>query len=139
VVLQLRSASSAILTPRALRFIVVGLIGGATDLATFYVTYVRLGAPVILCSASAWSCASAVLFVVGRLWVFPDAQATLPVSSARYIALIVGNGMTTVSVTSLLVGLLGLPYVAVRIFMSALLIPVNYLISKHWVFDARNG
>jgi putative flippase GtrA len=136
-VLPLRSRFHALLDPRAFRFLALGLIGAACDVTTFYLLYVRLGAPIVLSTASAWSCASTVLFVVARLWVFPDAQTTLPVSSARYVALIVGNGLVTVSVASLLVGPLGLPYILVRILMSSVLIPMNYLISQRWVFDTR--
>ncbi len=131
----LRSTIGVLLSPRAFRFLVLGFIGMACDLTTFYVVYVRVGAPVVIGSGAAWSCASTVLFVVARLWVFPDAQTTIPVSSFRYVALIVGNGLVTVSFTSLLVGPLGFPYVAIRVFMSAVIIPINYLISQRWVFE----
>jgi putative flippase GtrA len=133
--LLVRSTFDAMLNPRVLRFVALGLIGAACDITTFWLLYARLGAPVVVSSAAAWSGASTALFVVARLWVFPDAQNTLPASSARYVALIVANGLVTVSVTSILVGPVGLPYIEVRILMSAVIIPLNYLISQRWVFD----
>jgi putative flippase GtrA len=129
----------AILSPRVLRFLALGLIAGVCDVTTFWLLHTQVGAPVVLSSAAAWSLASTVLFVIARLWVFPDAQTALPVSSARFVALIAGNGFVTVSVTTLLVGSLGLPYIGVRIAMSAVIIPLNYLISRRWVFDPPTG
>jgi putative flippase GtrA len=130
-----RVTNKAILSPRVIRFVVLGLMGAACDLTTFWLMYTHIGAPVVVSSAAAWSCASTVVFVAARFWVFPDAQNSLPVSSARYVTLIGGNGLVTVSLTSLLVGPFGLPYIAVRIAMSAAIIPLNYLISQRWVFD----
>jgi putative flippase GtrA len=136
-----RRASRAFLAPwltvRVLRFVALGLLGTACDLSTFWLLYVRLGAPVLVSAGAAWCIASTALFVASRVWVFPDGTTTLPVSSVRYIALILANGVTTVSIASLLVGILGIPYIAVRIGMSACIIPINYIVSKRWVFEAK--
>jgi putative flippase GtrA len=72
-------------------------------------------------------------YLLGRRFVFRSARHTARKSMPRYAVVVALNVLVAIGGVTLLVSD-GLPYLGARVLASVLLVPLNYVAMRSWVF-----
>ena len=127
--------TTAMLRRRAVRFVIVGVLSLAADTGALFVLHgvARIWLP--LATGLAYVLAFGVNFGLNRAWVF-DNSASLAPQLGKYLLLVLANlGSTVILVPTLAAA--GLPYLIAKLITAAGLAVINFFISRHWIFPAR--
>lgn len=116
----------------AVKFAVVGGLSLVADAGSLYVFHgllrIWLPAAVVL----AFAVAFIVNFGLNRIWSFESSTA-VGQQLWRYLFLVLANLVLTVSLVQGLTWA-GLPYLVSKVVTSIALVPLNYGISRKWIF-----
>ena len=114
------------------RFLVVGLVSYAVDIAVLYLGHGRAHITLWLATSLGYLAGLIANFGLNRMFTFRS-SSRVHVQLARYAALLVGNYVVTVaSVTGLTAA--GCPYLVSKTICVALLAIANFFAYRHWVF-----
>jgi putative flippase GtrA len=114
-----------------------GVMGVGTTLDVLFTTLLRHtpGVPLLLAVGTGFLTNVSSGYFFSKRFVFLNTRTHPSVSRRRYALLVALNVAIAIVGVAHLVSL-GLPYLAGRLLASAILIPTNYLVMRHWVFQA---
>ena len=116
-----------------LRFIGVGVVATAVDFGLLTFLHGLLGWDVVLSAVLAFLAAFGVNFSLNRRWTF-RADGTAPAGQlVRFTTLVAANTV----VTGLGIGVLtshGVGYLVAKCLLTAVIVAVNYVVMRTWVF-----
>ncbi len=115
-----------------LRFVAVGVVSVTLDVGTLWLLHGVVGLALPLATALAFGCAFFVNFFVNRAWTFRRRDAGV-MALGRYALLVLLN-LALVEVGVLSLTGLGLDYRIARATCTAALVPLNFVVMRHWVF-----
>ena len=124
--------ASAVLSGRPVRFLVTSGAGTLCDVGLVLVTQ-RAGWPVMLSVACGWCTSLIVGFALNRSWVFRSPGGAGARSAVRYLALSALNAVVAIVGVAAVVDR-GVPYLAARLASSVILVVLNFVVCRYWVF-----
>lgn len=120
-----------------IRYLLVGVLTSGVNLTTFFVLEKGLGVNYLVSNSAAWVATVVVAYVADKLLVFRSGFTGL-LSLLREFSLFVGSRLFSGAVDMLLMwGLvagLGLGSDLVKLLNSAVVVALNYLLSKLFIF-----
>lgn len=114
------------------RFLLVGGASVVVDAGLLYVLHGLAGLRLEPATALAFLAGFMVNFALNRQWSFAS-TGRLRRQLAAYLALVAANLLVTVVLVRALTAL-GLMYLVAKVFTTAALSVVNYLVSRKWIF-----
>jgi putative flippase GtrA len=114
------------------RFLLVGGASVVVDAGLLYVLHGLAGLRLEPATALAFLAGFVVNFALNRQWSFAS-TGRLRHQLAAYLALVAANLVVTVVLVRALTAL-GLMYLVAKVFTTAALSVVNYLVSRKWIF-----
>lgn len=114
------------------RFLLVGGASVVVDAGLLYVLHGLTGLRLEPATALAFLAGFMVNFALNRQWSFAS-TGRLRRQLAAYLALVAANLLVTVVLVRALTAL-GLMYLVAKVFTTAALSVVNYLVSRKWIF-----
>jgi putative flippase GtrA len=122
-----------LLAHQVTKFLVVGVLSYAADIAVLYVAHGRAHLALWLATSIAYACGLLANFALNRVVTFRS-TAPLHRQMGRYAALLVANYLVTLALVTGLTAA-GLPYLGSKTICVALLAIVNFAAYRHWVFS----
>jgi putative flippase GtrA len=93
------------------------------------------GVPLVFAAGAGYVANTVSGYVLSRAVVFRGARNTGRTAGPRYLAVIALNvAVAVVGVTALVDA--GAAYLVARLLSTAVLVPLNFLLMRHWVLDA---
>lgn len=123
-----------------LPYLVFGVLTTAVNVACYWLCAHPLGMPTVASSVAAWVASVAFAYVTNRRWVFhSDAHGAAGVARecAAFFAGRLATGCADWGGMWLLVDVLALPDMPVKVALNALVVALNYAVSKLLVFGGR--
>ena len=120
------------------RFLAVGALVTAVDFTVLTVLHGLLGLDVVLSAVLAFLAAFAVNFTLNRTWTFQASGADSGGQLLRFTFLVAGNTLVTAGGMAVLTGV-GLHYLAAKVCLTAVIVAVNYVVMRRWVFPRPRG
>lgn len=120
-----------------------GVLTTAINIASYWVTYDLLRWPNVLSNVAAWVLSVSFAFITNKLWVFDSKSLSRGVVFSelwKFVAARLGTGLVDLVVMWLGVDVLGGPAVLLKVVANAVVIVLNFVLSKLVVFrSAGNG
>ncbi len=120
-----------------LLYLIFGGLTTLVSLVTFYIPNGLLGVHELIANVISWVCAVAFAYVTNAKWVF-DSEARTAAEHLRQIGSFVGGRLATLGVEELILLVfatwLGWNAMLVKIAAQIVVVVLNYVISKLWVF-----
>ena len=116
--------------------------GGVTTLENIaaYVLLAWLGLSTALANGVAWAISVLTAYITNRIWVFKSRSRGMAAARelATFVACRVGTGLMDEGIMVLGVDRLGLWGPGVKVFSNVLVILLNYVFSKLFIFKGKN-
>ena len=120
------------------RFLAVGVLVTIVDFSVLTILHGFLGWDVILSVVLAYLAAFVVNFTLSRTWTFQASGAGSGGQLVRFTALVAANILATAGGMAMLTGL-GLHYLMAKVLLTAVIVAVNYVVMRRWVFPRPAG
>jgi putative flippase GtrA len=129
-----------LMTREIILYVVFGVLTTVVNLVSFHLFCDVLGVHYLISNCIAWILAVAFAFVTNKLWVFDSPSWQLKTAlreaasftAGRLITLLVELGLL-----ALLVELMGLKEMVAKVFVAVIVVILNYIFSKLWVFTRK--
>lgn len=122
---------------RFAKFVIVGGSAGAIGLLTLWAIVNLLNIHYLIGNIGAFITATSAGYIANWLWTFKERGKRLAhqrLSYPMYFLLYGLNLVVIQAVSSLLVEVFGVYYILATLCGSLILVPINYLINKNWIF-----
>jgi putative flippase GtrA len=123
------------LAAQIIRYALAGGLGTAAHLGVLVLTVERLGAGVVTGSVAGFCAALAVSYLINRTWTFRDGRRQGG-RFWRYALVCLGGLAINTGLMLALVEGLHWPYLLAQLSVIFIVPISNFLLSRHWAFDA---
>ncbi len=125
---------------QAVLYIFFGVLSTLVNLLVYFLCREWLSFSVVVSNGCAWFMAVAFAYITNRIYVF-HSQAKTSRSLLREITLFYGcrvfSGLVETLLLWLLIERLLFPEVMVKVFTNILVVVLNYIFSKWWIFRSK--
>lgn len=124
---------------RILLYLVVGVLTTAVSWGVYFPLYNLCTLPAAVCTAIGWAASVVFAFVTNKIYVFQRRDWTLPVLLPevwKFFTARLLSGIFDVLAMGLAVDMLGLNGNVMRVTVSAVVVFVNYFVSRYMVFKS---
>ena len=123
-------------------YVIFGVLTTFVNIAVYFLFARLINIPVIISNFFAWFFSVLFAFVTNRKWVFQSQKKQLSIlkECINFFIGRLGTGILDTCLMFVFVDLLAFNDLLVKIFVNVLVIILNYIISKFWVFtNERKG
>lgn len=120
-------------------YMVFGILTTVVNVAVYYICYQILKIPNIYSTAAAWCMAVVFAFLTNKPFVFESrnwSQKTVAAEAVRFFGCRALTGVLELALMFLLVDILALQGTVMKIFTNIIVIMLNYIAGKYFVFDS---
>lgn len=124
---------------KAGRFAVVGVGNTLVDFGVFTLLAQALGVDPYLSQAAGYSAGTLNSYILNRSWTFRAGGRFFSPALARFLVLSLGMLGLSTGILYLAYGVMGLPKLLAKAIATGIVMVVNFLLSRFWVFGGEKG